>query len=306
METGQNPKKNISEMINEYKKNHGTVEADGNNISSQISSTQLPNKEQYKPEQFQQVMQKETDPDLIISYELVDLPSKGMFYQNKISQLEVEYMTSKDEDLITTPSLIESGKVLDILLKKKIKTKGVNPSELLPGDRNAILLFLRTSSYGLEYPVEIFDPRTGTPFKETIDLGKLTYKEPKEIPNENGHFNVFIPMRKKNVMFRLLSSGEENSLFKKSEEIKEAYGMEYSEYNTLKLKANIISIDGNNNRDYINKFVDAMPAKDSLTIRRKIAEVSPDVDMTYEFTTKDGYKFKTQLTVGVDFFFPVN
>ena len=47
-----------------------------------------------------------------------------------------------------------------------------------------------------------------------------------------------------------------------------------------------------------------MPALDAFTVRRKILDVSPDVDMSYEFTAKDGYKFKTQLTIGVDFFFP--
>ena len=55
---------------------------------------------------------------------------------------------------------------------------------------------------------------------------------------------------------------------------------------------------------YIDRFVDAMPALDAFTIRRKILDVAPDVDMAYEFVTKDGYKFTANLTIGVDFFFP--
>ena len=111
-------------------------------------------------------------------------------------------------------------------------------------------------------------------------------------------------MRKKTVKFRLLSHGEDTNIYKKAEQIKDAYGEEFSQYSTLKLKAAIVSIDEKDDRSYIDRFVDAMPALDAYTIRKKIMEVSPDVDMAYEFMAKDGYKFKTNLTVGVDFFFP--
>ena len=81
-------------------------------------------------------------------------------------------------------------------------------------------------------------------------------------------------------------------------------GLEYSDYSTLKLKSHIISIDDKTDRSYISKFVDAMPALDALTIRRKVIAVSPDVDMDYEFVTVDGYKFNAELSIGIDFFFP--
>jgi len=258
----------------------------------------------FNPEEFERTMSQETDPDLMMSYEIVKLPSKGIFYPNKISEVNVEYMTSKDEDLLTTPSLIENGTVLDVLLKRKMKTKGIKPEDLISGDRNAILLFLRSSSYGHEYSVEVSDPRTGKQFPAKVDLLKLRYKELKEMPDENGHFTVEIPMRKKLVKFRLLTSGEENLLFKKAESIKEAMNQEFNDYNTMKLKAHIVSIGEKNDPTYISKFVDVMPALDALTIRKKILEVTPDVDMDYKFTAPDGYTFNAQLTIGIDFFFP--
>lgn len=258
----------------------------------------------FNQKDFEAAMSQETDPDLMTSYELVKLPSQGMFYPNKISEVKVEYMTSRDEDLLTTPSLIENGTVLDILLERKIKTKGVNANDLLTGDRNAIILFLRSSSYGSEYTVQVPDPRTNVSFKTEVDLMKLRYKKITEHPDEDGTFSIELPMRKKTVKFKLLTSGEETMLLNQAEAHREAFGQEFSEFNTLKLKSHIISIGGNTDRAYISKFVDAMPAKDALTIRRKIVDVSPDVDMEYEFTAKDGYKFKAQLSVGIDFFFP--
>ena len=224
----------------------------------------------------------------------------------EIGEVAVEYMTSKDEDLLTTPSLIENGTALTALLKRKIKTQGIAVEDSLPGDRNALLLFLRISSYGNEYTVNVPDPRTGAMFETEVDLSKLQYKDFKEAPDEQGHFNVDIPMRKKRVKVRLLSSGEDNTIFRTAKETQEAYGHEFSEYNTMKLKAHIVSIDGNNDRSYINRFVDAMPARDALTIRRKILDVQPDVGMEYEFMAKDGFKFVANLQIGLDFFFPSN
>jgi len=270
----------------------------------QVMSQTIPKPMSFKEDDFHKTMSKETDPDLMTSYEIVKLPSKGLLYPDGLSEIEIEYMTSKDEDLLTTPSLIEKGTVLDILLKRKIKTKGVKPENLLSGDRSAIILFLRTSSYGTEYKVNVTDPRTGNVFKDVVDLSKLNYKEMSKLPDEKGHFTVFIPMRKKNVKFKLLTVGEDDRLYKQAEALQEAYKEEFSQYSTLKLKSHIVSIEGNTDRSYIDRFVDAMPALDALTIRREIIAVSPEIDMNYEFTAKDGYKFKAALTLGIDFFFP--
>jgi len=300
MENEAPKKESIGEVLKKYKEATAGVQ----NTENKAVGITIPKPPVFNPLDFEKTMSKETDPDLMTSYEIIKLPSKGMFYSHRISEVNVEYMTSKDEDLLTTPSLIESGTVLDVLLKRKMKTPGITPEELLAGDRNAIILFLRTSSYGAEYSVQVTDPRSGIPFKTSIDLLKLRYKEVKELPDEYGHFTVELPMRKKTATIKLLTAGEETRLFKKSEALREAYGNEFNEFNTMKLKAGIMAINEKTDRSYIDKFVDAMPALDALTIRRKILDVSPDVDMDYEFICKDGYKFNAQLTVGIDFFFP--
>jgi len=287
-------KESISDVIKNYK----NIKAQ-NPATTNVVSDAIPKMPMFNTTEFERTMSKETDPDLMTSYEAIKLPSQGFMYTSHISELNVEYMTSKDEDLLTTPSLIENG-------KRKIKTPGITPDELLAGDRNAVILFLRTSSYGSDYTVQVTDPRTGIPFKDTIDLLKLKYKEVKEMPDEYGHFTVEIPMRKKTVTFRLLTSGEDNFIFKKAEAVKEAYNSDFSDYSTMKLKAHIMAINEKTDRSYIDKFVDAMPALDALTIRKRIIDVSPDVDMSYEFVAKDGFKFKANLSIGIDFFFPNN
>ncbi len=303
----ENDKKNTSvkDIINEYKKTlskePSTVINKKEENKPDVSKTNQTKNE--TPKEYQNIG-KETDVDLMVSYETISLPSKGLFYKNGLKELNVEYMTSKDEDLLTTPSLIENGTVINKLLKRKIKTPNVNVDELLPGDKSAVILFLRTSSYGPDYTVEVQDPRSGKYFKEKVNLLLLQQKEIKELPDDNGYFTVELPMRKKEVKFKLLTSGEEENIRNMADSLMKEYNEEFPEYSTLRLKSSVISIDGKTDRTYINKFIDAMPAYDSLTIKKKINEVSPEFDMNYTFTAKDGYKFKAYLIVGADFFFP--
>lgn len=244
------------------------------------------------------------DPNLTVGYEVVPFPSKGLYYPSRIAEATVEYMTSKDEDILSTSSLIENGTVLDILIKNKIKTQGIVTDELLVGDRNAILLFLRASSYGQEYEVRVTDPRTGIPFTDKVDLVKLKAKQISIFPDEKGEFSFLLPIRKVLVRFKILNYKEINLVLKTAEAKQEAYSTAYSEFGSLKLKAEVVEVNGNRNKDYIIQFIDALPAKDSSVLKQRIAEVTPDVDMNYEFTAADGYKFKAKISVGVDFFFP--
>lgn len=296
--------KNIKDAIGNFKKNSNQTNDDGE--QKQAQPYDIPQQNNVTSnQQYEQNLYKETDPDLIVGYEVVPLPSKGINKYNSegFDEMKVEYLTSKDEDILTTPTLIENGTVLDVLLKRKIK-ENINVDNLLYGDKDAITLFLRTSSYGYEYDVEVYDPRTGIPFKDTVDLSRLKYKTVTEKPDQNGLYAVQLDVRDKVVQFKLLTSGEEKQVMRNADAMKEAYNTEISEYNSLKLKAHIVSIGGNTNKDYINKFVDAMPLKDTYKLRKKILDVTPGVDMDYEFTAKDGYKFKSKLSIGVDFFFP--
>lgn len=308
-------KKALQDSLEQYrqKRQAKDEERHGGETSQQIteehpqaSANNIPHQEStpYQPPSAQPSMGRETDPDLIVGYERVNLPSEGKFYADGLASVDVEYLTTRDEDILTTPSLIQDGTVLDVILKRKIKTAGVDIDKLLTGDKNAIILFLRASSYGADYEVSVRHPKTNKTFKQTVDLRKLKVKEVSEKPDANGCFHVHVPMRKKDIIFRLLTSGEERTLEKKAEAIKEAYNHEYSEYSTMKLKAHIVSIDGETSRDYISRFVDAMPVRDTLTIRKKILDVSPDIDMTYQFKAPDGLKFEAVMSVGVDFFFP--
>ena len=95
------------------------------------------------------------------AHDVIALPSQGKFYKNKKSTVKVAYLTAADENILTSPNLLQNGKVIDVLLDRKVIDQEIKASQLLSGDKNAILFFLRSTGYGEMYTVEVTDPKTG-------------------------------------------------------------------------------------------------------------------------------------------------
>lgn len=137
-------------------------------------------------------------------YDFVNLPSKGLCYKNKLDKVKVAYLTAYDENMILSPNLYRDGTFLDYLLEAKILDE-VNVKDMLPGDRDAIILWLRANGYGNMYPLIITDPKTGSEFSVEYDLTQLKFKEFKIAPDDNGYFEFTLPLSKDVIKFKFLT-----------------------------------------------------------------------------------------------------
>ena len=90
--------------------------------------------------------------------EVVELPSKGLIYppSSPLSsgQIEMKYMTAREEDILTNQNYIKQGVVLEKLLKSLIVTK-IEYDELIIGDKNAVMVAARVLGYGKDYEFEV-------------------------------------------------------------------------------------------------------------------------------------------------------
>ena len=199
-------------------------------------------------------------------FDVIPLPSKGLLYPGQQGNVKVEYMTAMDENILTSPNLIKSGKVLDILLERKVKESPVPFDQLLVGDRNAIMIWLRATGYGEMYPVKLTDPSSGVEFETEIDLSALKTKELPENaePDEKGEFSFLLPRSKKKIKFKLLTVADEKSISSRSEKYEKATKSQISNILTYRLQAQIKEVDGNRDINFIQQFVNMMPAFDSL------------------------------------------
>lgn len=172
----------------------------------------------------------ETNP--MASYDIIPLPSKGECYSNKQGRIAVSYLTAMDENIIVSPNLYRDNMVLDIILKEKVRDPEIDPDDLLDGDRDAIILFLRSSAYGNMYSVTTTDPDTKQTFDTQIDLSKIKYKDFTLVGDENGYFDYELPISKDKVKFKFLTHRDYINLTKLDEiEISSLRKAEIEKYN---------------------------------------------------------------------------
>lgn len=305
----------------EVKEKEEQVEMVGQD-SKQMSEEELAEKiiEQHRNNEKPQVSKKEAlnvgnnspKEDFVIPREYVPLPSQGKIYPKNSNlhgadEVEIRHMTAQDEDILTSRSLLRSGRAIDALLKNCIMDNSVNPDNMLAGDRNAIMIALRVTGYGSDYPVDVECPECSSRTTHTFDLSKLNMKFLGAEPLDMGEnlFDFTLPTSKKVVHFKLLTSIEEQKIAEEQEAIKKKLGNPVDTFVTTRLKSQIVSIDGNTDKRYINNFVNSMNVRDSREFRKYMSEIEPDIDMSQVWVCPScGAKNEGELPIQANFFWP--
>lgn len=252
--------------------------------------------------------------------EIIELPSRGLIYSkdNPLSsgKVELKYMTAKEEDILTTQSYIKDGSVLDKLFQSLIVSNGngepIKYVDLSVGDKNAIMIASRILGYGKDYEVEITDPFTGKKQKESIDLTQFEnkpYDGSAQVELNKNEFEFELPASKRKITFMAMTESKERKVKYDLEELKRVNKKlkdDVSRELTTRLKTIILSVDGEYNQQKINNFVDnELFARDSKELRKYINEVTPDINLMYEFISDEtGERREISLPMDVSFFWP--
>lgn len=239
-----------------------------------------------------------------VPFDVIELPSKGLLYPGRQSTVKVEYLTASDENILTSPNLLKSGKVLDVLLERKVKDSPVPFSDLLLGDRNAIMVWLRATGYGHMYPVRLVDPATVEEFDYEVDLNTLETTSLVVEPNENNEFSFDLPVSKKTIKFRLLTVGDERQIVEKTEKRKRTTKSLISNTLTYRLERQITEVDGNRDPAFISRFIQVLPAMDSLKFREYADEIEPGIELEVDVEGPSGENFRSPVPLGLNFFWP--
>jgi hypothetical protein len=235
--------------------------------------------------------------------EVIDLPSKGKFYPEghplKSGQIELKYMTAKEEDILTSVNLIQKGIVLDKLVDSLIVTKGVTHEDLLLGDVNAIMVASRILGYGKDYPVTISCPKCGERSEQEIDLTQL---ESKEVLEDT--LFVKLPVSGKNIKVRLLTRKIEKEIQRELEALKKIKSNVDTE-TTTRLRYIISEVDGSTDSKTIRETVENMLVADTRALREFYKKITPDIKFETNFVCEScNTENKLPITIGTDFFWP--
>ena len=245
--------------------------------------------------------------------EVVDLPSKGLLYSKdsplSSGTIELKYMTAKEEDILTSRNLIQKGIVLDKLLEAVIVDEKVSLDDLLLGDKNAIMIATRVLGYGKDYTVTLTDPSSGDKQEETFDLTEITDKkiDSKLFKSGENEFEFELPAAKVKILFRLLTHKEEKEIDVELKALRKfAKDSGITSEITTRLKKAIVSVGGDTSLQRINEFVDnELLSRDSLAFREYLKKITPDVDMSFTFTSEEsGEDTIMDIPLDVEFFWP--
>ena len=241
--------------------------------------------------------------------EMVTLPSKGYFYPENSplskGEVEMKYMTAREEDIITSPNLLKQGIAIDKLLEALIVDKKVDISELLIGDKNAIIVGARILAYGKMYDFTTFND-VGEEVDVSVDLTTLKDKEidfDKLPPNVN-EFPFVLPNSKREVTVRFLTHRDEKEIVREATALKKVSSTVVKTM-TSRMKRLIASVDGNLEKAYVNEFVDKeLLSVDALELRKYLNSINPDINLTTVATFPDGDEQEVAVEITAQFFWP--
>ena len=230
--------------------------------------------------------------------EVIELPSKGLLYpeSNPLSsgKIEMKYMTAKEEDILTNQNYIQKGIVLDKLLEALTMNK-FSLKDMITGDKNSLIVASRILGYGKDYTFT-YDGK-----EYNVDLTTLDNKPfDTSLLTSKGTFKFILPVSKTEVEFKLLTAKDEELIDQEIQGLKKL-NKELSSEITTRLKYQLTTVDGSQDRNVIKEFVEFnLLAADSRALRLYIKEVAPDVNLS--FTTDGGEE--VAIPINLNFFWP--
>jgi hypothetical protein len=241
--------------------------------------------------------------NFVVPTEIVDLPSEGQFYPenhplHNMDSIEIKHMTAKEEDILTSPTLLKKGVALDKMLQSIIIDKRIKVDDLLIGDKNALLVKSRVFGYGADYHTSIVCTNCNHKFDHSFDLDEIKTKELEEIEavtkKENGHFEIVLPRSNLVIEFRLLTSKDEKIIMDKK-----------SGGSLGLLKHITVSVNEQKDKFYIEKALQSLPIIDASIFKKAYLKVMPDLDMTQEVECPDCTEISEMgVPLNADFFWP--
>ena len=249
----------------------------------------------------------------VVPTEFVELPTGGKYYPpshplHGQSAIEIKQMTAKEEDMLTSRTLLKKGVALDRVIASLIVNKAIDPDSLFIGDRNAIIVATRVSGYGNDYTTKVTCPACGANQTYSFDLNDADIYTGDEdntmavIDNQNSTFDVTLPRTNVVVTFKLLTGIDEKRLVRGAEadkKQKQEHGI------TRQLATMIVAVNGDTSIDAIRYLIENMPSSDSRHLRLAYKLTSPNVDMVQHFECGEcDHEQDMEVPLNADFFWP--
>ena len=253
--------------------------------------------------------------DWSVPTEMVKLPSGGKSYQEPhplagVGEVEIRFMTAKEEDILTSRSLLKSGMALNRLVDSLVLDKRIRSTDLLIGDRNAILVAARVTGYGDEYEVKMVCPSCGEAEEISYSIDRITRFKEQDLDSHdvsqgsaNGLYLTTLPKSGYPVEFKLLTAGDEMKIAKQRDQ-KKKHKLGETQSTDL-LRSILVSVNGSTQPIDLAKAVELMPALDARHLRKVYKQANPDIVLSDYFVCNScGHDEEMEIPLSAEFFWP--
>ena len=250
--------------------------------------------------------------DLVAATEVVQLPSRGRFYDEDsslhgVSEVEIKHMTAREEDILANPQFIENGTIFDKLLRSVLVDKSINPAHFLPADRTAILYSARITGYGTEYTLNMPCEACGQKADFVFDISKQEIIEDTpdgvELNETSKTFFFTLPKTGLEVETRLLTTEDDNFISKQNAKAEEI-GISTNKTVNLFRQA-VVSVNGISDQAALNQLFENLPAIDSRKIRSVVNNTSPRLSTKQTIACGScGTESESEVPFTLGFFWP--
>jgi hypothetical protein len=251
----------------------------------------------------------------VVPTEFVDLPTEGRYYPighplHGKDSIELKQMTAKEEDILTSRTLLKKGVALERVIESLIVDKSIDPDSLFVGDRNAIIIATRVSGYGSEYRTKVSCPNCGAITKYAFDLNEANIYSGEDVEtleivdHEDGTFTTTLPKTQLDVRFRLLC-GRDEKMFANAVTNARKKKNAVERTVTSHLASMIVAVNEDTTGEAINYVINNIPSLDSRHLRLAYKAASPNVDLSQHFECNEcGHEQEMEVPLGAEFFWP--
>ena len=255
--------------------------------------------------------------------EFIEIPSKGKFYQqghplHGVETVEIRHMTAKEEDILSSKTLLKQGVAIDRFLQSVLVDKKLTPDSMLVGDKNALIVAARCSGYGNDYLAGITCPNCGATTKHEVDLTEAQQlycgyveeeaEEEDKIegvtgPNSSGNYIITLPITKAQFEVKLMTGREERDFSKRMQQRKkrrQAEAMLTDQFKTF-----TVSINNTGDLRQMYRFIDNLPVRDSRFLRTTYGKLSPSMNLKHDFMCPEcDHEQEVEVPITAQFFWP--
>jgi hypothetical protein len=207
---------------------------------------------------------------------VINVPSKGKYYDKGKSEFLIRHLSYIEESVLANEGLMETEEGIKLVLRS-LMIDDFDVDMLMPGDVQAISMFLYSTAYGDKISIDVICPTCSLAEKKDVRISDFKMKEVDIWPNEQRRLEGRLPVSGWEFVLRVPTFFEEFK-FKKSKE----NGRSHLEKIAFLMK----SLNGESDEEKVFDMVMSMPIRDSRFLRSFIEKNTPGVDtkMDHECT----------------------